>query len=206
MYNVSKFNQYLIVAFIAFISTSALFVINFLLVKKHSYRDGLYKYTHECLYSCNSPITSFLTSTRGKNYYGMTDESDQTSSPEERAKIEKKDCLVSVWAFTHIFLYIIIGFYCPDLFFPTLLIGIFFEYAEKLYSNCHDALDVVFNSIGFGIGYKINKYVFKHNSLKIIPHTIYAFSTLIFAIGLIMFLKIRNHQFEHDEAKKATSY
>ena len=206
MYNVSKFNQYLIGAFIAFGSTGLLFFINFLLVQKHSYRDGLYKYTHECLYSNNSPIVQFLTSTRGKNYYGMTDESDQTESPEEREKMEKKGCLVSVWALTHIFLYIVIGFYCPDLFIPTFLLGVFFEYTEKLYSNCHDALDVVFNSIGFGIGYQINRYVFKRNSLKIIPQTIYAFASLIIMTWIVMFLQIRNHQIEYDAEKKAKSY
>jgi hypothetical protein len=71
--------------------------------------------------------------------------------------------LVSLWAVSHAYLYMVIGFFCPNLFIESFLIGAFFEYFEKMKWECHDGLDVIFNSFGFIIGYLLNKIYEIHN-------------------------------------------
>jgi hypothetical protein len=204
MYTVSILNQYLILGFIAALSTVGLYIIKLLIEAKHPYVDGLYKYTHECIGLYDSPVAEKLTSIRGDNYYSMTNLC-KTVSEEDKKLYEKrhKRCLVSIWAFTHICLYIVIGFYCPNLFIQTVLLGIFFEYMEKIHSNCHDALDILFNSIGFGIGYQLNKYIFKYYKSKhTIRNSVFGFAGAIIFIWVVMFFKIKKHQEEIDLKKK----
>jgi hypothetical protein len=143
-------------------------IIHYLSSVNHSYKTGLNKYIQECLYSSDSNLTKLLTSSRGTEYYLISEKYKNTHN---------KTCLVSIWAFTHIFLYMMIGVYCPNLFFPSLIVGVLFELGEKVF-NCHDVLDVIFNSIGFGIGYQINKLFLNKKS----------FRTSIFYFGLIMLI------------------
>lgn len=67
-------------------------------------------------------------------------------------------CLITTWAISHIILYAILGFMFPDRFWETFAVGIIFEGAEWLVMDCHDLLDVVWNSLGFCLGYWIHKW------------------------------------------------
>jgi glycopeptide antibiotics resistance protein len=63
----------------------------------------------------------------------------------------------------------IIGFFCPALFWLTFGIGFLFEILECLYANCHDAMDLVYNSLGFGLGKLLNQFYFNKKNLKHVP-------------------------------------
>ena len=136
------------------------FILVILLNKVALHNNSLYKILHKCGYYNESDSIEFLTSTRGSNYYTFSDDTKIVNKKEK--ELDKKNhmyCLISLWALTHVGLYIVIGFYCPNLFIETFIIGVLFEFFEKYYWNCQDSLDVIFNSIGFGIGYSINKFL-----------------------------------------------
>lgn len=150
MYSLTKNKQYVIMCSFYLISFIMILTIQYLIFTEHQYTTGLNKYMHQCVYSPDSKIAKKLTSMRGTKY---------NLSPKKYKINHHKYCLVSIWAFSHVLLYTMIGFYCPNLFFPSLIIGILFELSETIF-KCHDVLDVVFNTIGFGIGYQINKLFF----------------------------------------------
>ena len=85
-----------------------------------------------------------LTQWRGDNYY-ISDMSDELA-----AKL--KTCLLSAWGAMHIFLYTFIGYFAPDYFWETFVVGAAFEWYECLEYNCEDPLDLAWNSIGFMMG------------------------------------------------------
>ena len=182
MYSLPKNKQYIIMCIFYLISGTMCLIIHFLSSVNHSYNTGLNKYIQECLYSSDSNLTKLLTSSRGSEYY---------LTSEKYKKIHNKNCLVSIWAFTHIFLYMMIGVYCPNLFFPSLMVGILFEIGEKVFYNCHDVLDVIFNTVGFGIGYQINKLFLNKKSFRT---SIFIFGLIMFVILLLMIIKIVQYQ------------
>ncbi len=65
-------------------------------------------------------------------------------------------CVMTFWNFTHLLLYTAIGFFCPDLFVETMVAGFIFELAEYQVFDCHDALDLFYNSLGFYIGFTLS--------------------------------------------------
>lgn len=87
----------------------------------------------------------WLQELRGGNYYLLTMD-------------KPKYCLLTTWGITHVLLYALIGFLYPNMFWPTLAIGIAFEVAET-YLDCHDVLDIMWNSLGFAIGVYLNKKI-----------------------------------------------
>ena len=182
MYTISENKQYIIMCIFYLISGTMCLIIQYLLSVDHSYNAGMNKYIQECLYSSDSNLSKLLTSSRGTEYY---------LTSEKYKKIYNKNCLVSIWAFTHIFLYMMIGFFCPNLFFPSLIVGILFELGEKVFYNCHDVLDVIFNTIGFGIGYQINKLFLNKKSFRT---SIFYFGIIMFIILLFMISKIVHYQ------------
>ena len=90
--------------------------------------------------------------TRGENYY------IDIMDPEKKNQI--KSCAVTFWSFSHIVLYMLLGMFSPDLFTETLLVGILFELYELVEYDCHDILDVGFNTAGFYIGHFISQYMY----------------------------------------------
>ena len=86
---------------------------------------------------------------RGENYFI----GDMDKEKAERLK----SCPFTFWSFTHFFLYFILGIVCPSLFIPTFIIGILFEYYEYKELNCHDMLDILWNTSGFVLGYMVTK-------------------------------------------------
>jgi hypothetical protein len=89
---------------------------------------------------------------RGGNYWISVTE-------DQRIKRSSRYCLMTTWAITHIVLYAIIGFLFPTLFWPTFMIGVAYEVMEWITFDCHDVLDLVWNSIGFLIGASIRTFL-----------------------------------------------
>lgn len=81
-----------------------------------------------------------LTQYRGKNYYiGI----DKTVNP---------SCFATFWSSSHFVLYFFLGYTAPDYFWTTFMIGALFECYEYQYYDCHDLLDIGFNTTGFLLG------------------------------------------------------
>ena len=100
-------------------------------------------YHEKCMVNCGE-YSCGLTTTRGENYYiGVTGE-------EQKDVLNK--CLVTFWGGSHFILYLLLGFFCPNLFWQTFILGVLFEIYEEYMYDCHDALDVVLNTAGFLIG------------------------------------------------------
>ena len=103
-----------------------------------------------------SDHTEKITCKRGKGYFLKNGKQNAEQCD------NLKYCVFTMWSFMHFIFYILIGFFCPSLFFLTLSIGIIFEIFEYFTFDCHDILDVVYNSSGFGVGYLLHK-LFSHN-------------------------------------------
>ena len=106
-------------------------------------KDHFINKLHEkCLYECD--VCRIITSGRGDNYYiaAMT--------PEKQKQLNK--CLFSFWGLTHFILYVFIGYFAPDLFYETFIVGIVFEVFEFYKYDCADPLDIVWNTLGFIVG------------------------------------------------------
>lgn len=104
------------------------------------------------LFHYKSAHTEKITCKRGKGYFLLN---GKQSSDEERENL--KYCFFTMWSAIHIILYTLLGFFCPSLFLVTLCIGIVFEIIECCTFDCHDILDIIYNSSGFGIGYGLHQ-------------------------------------------------
>lgn len=98
-----------------------------------------------------SDYTELFTQQRGKSYFLPNGENLTITSD------DMKHCICTSWSVSHFIFYIIVGYFCPSLFWVTLLIGIGFEIIEYYTFDCHDVLDIIYNSSGFGLGYLIRK-------------------------------------------------
>jgi len=158
---------------------------------------GLYNLIQDCVIYVEHPIVSKLTSMRGKNDFTVNSveknleknlDIKEFSENNNKNNIDNhKYCLLTLWALTHVFLYMLIGFFCPDLFIPSFIIGVLYEIIEKYSYECHDVLDIVYNSVGFGIGFGINKLVFNNNSTESITKILLK-AILIIIIAYSVFL------------------
>ena len=97
-----------------------------------------------CFLRAPDGLWEIISPLRGFNYY--LDEKER-KDPQYRA-----NCLVTTWALSHFILYLILGYYYPQMFWETFMIGIMFEIAENMAMDCHDVLDVLWNSLGFVVG------------------------------------------------------
>lgn len=107
---------------------------------------------HEgCMIGCNGQDTqcqaknqgqwwTSLTQYRGNNYYIGIDKTPNTS------------CFATFWSCSHFVLYLFLGYMAPDYFWTTFFIGGLFEFYEHKYYDCHDLLDIGFNTAGFVVG------------------------------------------------------
>lgn len=96
--------------------------------------------THEsCLLGCQANLCKL--SVRGDNYY-------INAGPNKTAD----GCMVTFWGFSHFFLYSVLGFLFPDVFWETFFIGVAFEIYEYKKFNCHDTFDIILNTVGFLVG------------------------------------------------------
>lgn len=85
---------------------------------------------------------------RGKSYYiGVGDEKNAAV----------KRCAVTFWGASHYVLYFLLGLLVPDAFWETFIIGVAFEVYEYHKFDCHDAIDIALNSLGFVTGAAIRE-------------------------------------------------
>jgi hypothetical protein len=200
MYSLTKNEQYLPMTVVYAVSFGMVLLINHLLKINHSYNDGLYKFVYNCFFSNESKVSEFLTCTRGDKYYTISGEREATNEEDKKIfDFNQKYCITSLWAGTHIYLYILLGFYCPSLFWLTFFIGAAFEVFEYFKWECHDAIDVIYNSIGFGIGYYLNYLYFKNNYDFNKSIIIWIFLTIL--LILLMFNVVKKYQYKIDQSK-----
>lgn len=71
-------------------------------------------------------------------------------------------CILGFFGVTHILLYMVLGYYVPKMFWETFFIGIIFEIVECYTLECHDSLDILWNTVGFLAGaYIHNSFIQK---------------------------------------------
>lgn len=97
-----------------------------------------------CFIKAPTFLWDFLRDNRGKNYY--------LNNPNGIDKDVTPNCMFTIWGLSHVVLYMILGWFVPNMFWQTLIIGIMFEYLENWTYDCHDILDVMWNTIGFLLG------------------------------------------------------
>ena len=158
----SIFTQYKYFGIIYISTGLIILILNELL--KYNHNGHLHKLIHACFYMNESKFSEALTCSRGKNYYTISDTKMPVTIKEEKENDKKhKFCLMPLWAIAHVVMYIFIGYLCPDLFVQSFLLGVVWEYAEYKVFHCHDILDILFNTIGFGIGYALKKVAPNYN-------------------------------------------
>ena len=98
-----------------------------------------------------------ITSKRGKGGFLQSVCSAQNSTSSDSTSSDNmKHCVCTMWSLMHFLFYILLGYFSPSLFYMTLCIGIVFEIVEYFTFDCHDILDIVYNSSGFAIGYLLH--------------------------------------------------
>ena len=135
--NIFKNKEYYMLFILYVISMFGIFIVY--ICRKYS--KFICNKIDECLITYNSDITDFITKNRGINYNNS---------------IYLKDCILTNWHLSHLLLYIFIGFFCPNLFLLSFSIGVTWEILEYFIGH-HDFTDIIFNTIGFFIGYLLNK-------------------------------------------------
>ena len=93
-----------------------------------------------CLLKCKGQLCQLCShACRGSNYT-LDDESE-----------DLYQCLVTGYSFLHVVLYFFLGLLTPYLLPYVLLVGVGWELFEKR-MECHDQMDVAYNTIGFILG------------------------------------------------------
>lgn len=106
--------------------------------------------------------------TRGEHYLLITDPNKITHTSTGQEK-----CIFAWWHLTHVLLFTILGYMFPDNAGFVLFFGIIWELLESIYirkyldkitgiklfslfnDDAFDYMDILYNTIGFGIGYYI---------------------------------------------------
>ena len=70
---------------------------------------------------------------------------------------------------------------------------VYLSFFEFFAWDCHDSMDVVYNSLGFIIGYYLNKCYFENNDYTL-TNAIYISMTVAFILIFIMFDKVKQYQ------------
>lgn len=140
-----KNTQYLIASIIFIISY--FFCMQFAVkinATDHIVYKKLDQLNKSCMYDVRTPIMKTMTLTCGSNYY-LTDVDPVITETLE-------NCFTSFYNLSHLFMYMLLGFLCPNLFIETQLIGIGFEMYEYWFLDCADLLDIPYNFTGFIFG------------------------------------------------------
>jgi len=118
--------------------------------RKHSWMNQVLS---KCYLNLKSPLTEKITRGRGSGSFITVGKNKYMDDNTE----EMRYCFLSGWGLSHVFTYMLLGYFCPSLFWLTFIIGTFFETFECIAFDCHDILDIISNTVGFGIGYLIQK-------------------------------------------------
>lgn len=70
---------------------------------------------------------------------------------------KKEFCLVTTWGVSHFIMYAVIGYMFPQFFWESFAIGVAFEGLEWATLECHDVLDIAWNTFGFVFGAWLRK-------------------------------------------------
>ena len=144
-----RFHQYLILCLILTITYIYAIIFAVYMTGKNDGWGIVVNDIHEsCLLDKEYDFGLSKLSYRGHNYIIAGD-------PVVNEKIQ--NCAITFWSGSHFLMYAFIGFFCPDLFFESLIIGIGFELWEYKEMDCHDTLDIIMNSAGFMVGKIINQ-------------------------------------------------
>ena len=177
-----QIQQIKIMTVIYLISGSLLWLISVFSKLEYKNTDYIYKHTNKCLVRSQNKVNDWLVNIRGKAYLKMSNNSKLYDKYSSIYNANKQFCLVTIWSFTHIVLYMILGFFCPALFWLTFIIGIFFEIGECIFADCHDVMDLVYNSLGFGIGKLLNHFYFNKKNMKTVPYIWMGISAILLYI------------------------
>ena len=115
-------------------------------------KDWLTNTLSKCVVKYKSSWTEKITLRRGSGSFITIGKNKKVNKDETM-----RYCVFTMWAATHVITYMFLGFFCPSLFWLTFIIGTLFEIFECFTFDCHDILDIFYNTIGFGIGYLIQK-------------------------------------------------
>jgi hypothetical protein len=96
----------------------------------------------------NISPTLHYTDGRGSEYY--------IDAMDEHKALKLKFCLVTFWSFSHLFLYFLVGNFCPKYAHVAFLAGFLFELYEYVHLRCHDVLDIAWNALGLGMGLMVS--------------------------------------------------
>lgn len=119
------------------LSIAALIVIEWLV--EHGGMTWIEKILDRC-WGGRGGANKFFEQLRGSNYFLGGDIK------------YKKYCILTSWSLLHVVLYFLFGWFFPSMFWETLLMGIMFELVEWLTYDCHDLLDIGWNTLGFVMG------------------------------------------------------
>jgi hypothetical protein len=108
------------------------------------YKNIINNAYNKCYVVCYDKWCKYLLKFRGEDYFLTFNGQDKI--------YRVKNCLLSLWGVLHFILFALIGFFIPDVFYEVIIISILYEYIEYLLYNCHDALDIVLNIIGYLFG------------------------------------------------------
>ena len=116
----------------------ALFFVALMVI--YAYRDVSFvdRFTRVCVAQCPERVWAFISPYRGNNYY--------------IGKKTRDRCLVTIWSVTHYLMYMVLGYLFPNMFWETFALGLLFEVVEAATIDCHDIMDVVWNTLGFITG------------------------------------------------------
>lgn len=108
--------------------------------------NAIHRAHEKCL--CNLAPIDFSALRGGQYYIGEMTE-------EKRKSL--RGCAMTFWSASHFCLYFALGFFAPSLFWLTFSTGVAFEFYENMQFDCHDVLDVAYNTAGFIAGRACNR-------------------------------------------------
>ena len=150
-------SQYLVLCLILLTSAAYIGLTNYYVLKyAKGHISNVVRDIHStCLIDCENAAGMCAASFHGHNHSRM-----------DAADIQKyENCFMTFWGGTHFAMWSVVGFFCPDLFCASFVIGVGFECFEaltyKFYDKAslnYDTMDVFFNTVGFFTGCALGDY------------------------------------------------
>lgn len=188
-YNKEKQYRYLICTALVFL----FFTIIHISVALHrgKYRDACLSFFSDSYIHIKDDWITKITQFRGKNTVSILGV-DNEKSPEliNKFSICLNNALLNSWHLIHMFNQFLYGLFVPYLFYFISIFGIAFELFEYFFTQCHDIIDIVYNTIGLSIGVVIHFMIF-NTSIE----SIFGVSSMSVAIIFAAIIAIIFHSF-----------
>lgn len=142
--NLTKNKDYIlawVIGLIGFVNVEVMYI----LAHTPATQDVIQRAYTKCYVECDHPVCQTLTSLRGEGYF-LTQEEDS------KRLHRVKHCMLSLWGVLHFILFAIIGFVAPTILPAIIVVSVVYELAEWQLYQCHDAIDVVLNVVGYITG------------------------------------------------------